>query len=381
MNERTILIGDYLSGEYSMAELARRRGVSRKTVYKWIERYEQGGAEGLTEHCRAAHHHPNETSREMEERILSWKEKRPSWGAPKIHSKLVELADCPAESTVSNVLKRHGLTRALRRRLRATPSAGPLRDGQGPNQIWCVDFKGWFRLGNGRRCDPLTISDQYSRYMLCCQGMVRVPQVLTVKPLFIRTYREYGLPEKIRTDNGTPFASTGLGGLTSLSVWWLRLGIQLERIEPGHPEQNGRHERLHRTLKAAVLKPPCWSLQQQQQAFDAFRQDYNQERPHEALGQKPPALFYQPSARQYPERLPEVGYPCGWIERRVSPGGQLKWRGLKLHVIHALVGQVVGLEAIAEGLWKLHFMSLELGHIDESKQCLVPANNSSSSRK
>lgn len=372
MNERTILIGEYLSGDYSLAELARRRAVSRKSAYKWIERYEQEGLDGLAERSRAAHHHPNEISEEMEEQILTWKAQRPSWGAPKIHSKLVGLADCPAESTVSNVLKRHGLTRAVRRRARATPSAGPLADGQGPNQVWSVDFKGWFRTGNGRRCDPLTISDQYSRYLLCCQGMGSVPEILTVKPLFVRTYREYGLPEKIRSDNGTPFASTGLGGLTQLSVWWLRLGIELERIEPGHPEQNGRHERLHRTLKAAVLEPPCWSLQQQQKAFDGFRQDYNQERPHEALAQKPPALFYRPSAREYPERLPEVSYPCGWVERRVSPGGQLKWRGLKLHVTQALVGQVVGLEAVAEGLWKLHFMSLELGHIDERKQRVVP---------
>lgn len=371
MSERTILIGEYLSGDYSIVELGRRRGVSRKTAHKWIERYEQGGVEGLAERSRAAHRHPNEISQEMEERILSWKAQRPCWGAPKIHSKLVDLADCPAESTVSNVLKRHGLTRAVRRRPRATPSVVPLEDGQGPNQVWCVDFKGWFRTGNGRRCDPLTISDQYSRYLLCCQGMGSVPEMLTVKPLFIRTYREYGLPEKIRSDNGAPFASTGLGGLTSLSVWWLRLGIELERIEPGHPEQNGRHERMHRTLKATVLQPPSWSLQRQQEAFDAFRHDYNQERPHEALGQKPPAEFYRPSTREYPERLPEVKYPFGWIERRVSLGGQLKWRGLKLHVSHALVDQVVALEALADGLWKLHFMSLALGYIDERNKCVT----------
>jgi hypothetical protein len=199
--------------------------------------------------------------------------------------------------------------------------------------------------------------------------------MLTVKPLFIRTYREYGLPERIRSDNGTPFASTGLGGLTALSVWWLRLGIELERIEPGHPEQNGRHERLHRTLKAAAAKPPRWSLQQQQRAFDAFRQNYNQERPHEALGQKPPAHFYRPSAREYPERLPEVQYPCSWHKRRVSPGGQLKWRGHKLHLSQALIGQLVGLEPIDDGLWTIHFMNLELGQLDERKNHVLPKRN------
>ena len=263
----------------------------------------------------------------------------------------------------------------MRRRGRATPSSGPLENGQGPNEVWCADFKGWFRTGNGRRCDPLTISDHYSRYLLCCQGMGSVPQMLTVKPLFIRTFREFGLPLRIRSDNGAPFASSGLAGLTRLSVWWMRLGIELERIEPGHPEQNGRHERMHRTLKAAVLKPPCWSLQQQQKAFDAFRHDYNNERPHEALGQKPPADFYGPGARQYPEHLAEVHYPCGWSERRVSPGGQIKWRGLKLHLSDALIGEVVGLEPMEDGLWRMHFMGLELGRLDERQKRVVPNRN------
>ena len=375
MNERTIMIGEHLSGEYSIAELARRRGVSRKTAYKWIERYEKAGVEGLEERSRAAHSHPNEITKEMEERILWWKEQRPGWGAPKIHSKLVEYADCPSESTVSNVLRRHGLTRPVRRRWAASPSVGPLENGQGPNEVWSVDFKGWFLMGNGSRCDPLTISDQYSRYLLCCQGIEGGTGTRTVKGLFIRTCREYGLPDRIRSDNGAPFASRGLGGLTALAVWWMRLGIQLERIEPGQPQQNGRHERLHRTLKAAVLKPPSWSLQQQQKAFDAFRRDYNQERPHEALGQKPPASVYQPSKRAYPERLPEVHYPCGWHMRRVSPGGQLKWRGFKVYLSDALVDQVIGLEPVDDGLWRIHFMSLELGQLDERKECIIGRRN------
>jgi transposase InsO family protein len=255
-NERTIMISEYISGDFSIAEVARRRGVSRKTVYKWIERYERELPEGLQDASRAAHHHPNAISQQVEAAILAWKAKRPLWGAPKIHSKLTGMAGCPAESTVSNVLRRHGLTRQVRRRSQPPSNGGPMQGLLGPNELWCVDFKGWFRLGNGQRCDPLTTSDAYSRYLLCCQGIVGATGHLVVRPLFEKLFREQGLPLAIRSDNGPPFASTGLGRLSQLSVWWLRLGIGLERIEPGHPEQNGRHERMHRTLKEAVLQPP-----------------------------------------------------------------------------------------------------------------------------
>ena len=372
MNERLIMISDYLSGDYSISQLARRRGVSRKTAYKWIERYEADPAHGLEELSRAAHHHPNAISQQMEGRILEWKAKYPLWGAPKIHSKLIGSEDCPAESTVSNVLARHGLTRPVRRRARATPSLGPLSDPGGANQMWCVDFKGWFRLGNGQRCDPLTMSDGYSRYLICCQGFCNGTGNLVVRPVFERTFRENGVPEKIRSDNGTPFASVGLAGLSVLSVWWLQLGIKVERIQPGHPEQNGRHERMHRTLKEATATRPSWNLQGQQKRFDAFRQEYNEQRPHEALGQQPPASRYAPSVRPYPERLIEPQYADDWQKRRVRINGAIVWKGCELYVSQALSGQWVGLEPVGDGLWQMHFMSLELGMLDERRNRVQP---------
>jgi putative transposase len=380
MDERTKLIGEYLSGGYSLSELARRRGISRKTAFKWIERYEQEGLKGLEDQSRAPHHQARAISEQMEQRILELKARWPNWGAPKIHVKLQHYSDCPSESTVSNVLQRHGLSRKARRRQRATPSQQPLVHCEGPNQVWCADFKGWFRTGDGKRCEPLTISDAHSRYLLCCQAIGTTTAMVTVRPLFEATFREYGLPEAIRTDNGPPFASHGLAGLTELSVWWLKLGIGLERIEPGQPQQNGRHERMHRTLKEATAQPPRRTLAQQQQAFDSFRQEYNQERPHEALGQKPPATLYEPSRRDFPERLPLMDYPEEWQKRKVSPGGQMRWKGLKVQVSHALVDQFVGLKPIAEGLWAVYFGTLELGQWDERTERLLPIKELPSER-
>jgi len=360
-----IMIGEHLSGVASIAELARRRGVSRKTAHKWIARYDRESEAGLQDRSRAPHHHPNAVSAEVERLILEWKARYPLWGAPKIHSKLLGRADCPAESTVSNVLQRHGLTRQVRRRARATPSPGPLGTALGPNDLWCVDFKGWFLTGNGRRCDPLTISDAYSRYLLCCQGLSGSTGRRVVQPLFERVFREYGLPVAIRSDNGSPFASVGLAGLSQLSVWWLRLGIALERIVPGHPEQNGRHERMHRTLKEAVLRPPRPHLTAQQRAFDTFRREYNEDRPHEALNQHPPASVYVPSRRDFPSRLAAPEYPESWAKRGVRSNGEIRWRGQKVYLSQALNGQWVGLKPISEGLWNLYFMGAELGQLDE----------------
>jgi transposase InsO family protein len=372
MNERVILISEYLSGDYPLSVLARRRGISRKTAYKWIDRYQQDKAGGLEDLSRRPHHHPNALTQEMIQGILEWKAKYPLWGAPKIHSKLRSLKDCPAESTVSNVLLRYGLTRKARARAKATPSMKPLADINAANQIWCADFKGWFRTGNGRRSNPLTISDAYSRYLLCCRNVCGTSGWITVKPLFERTFREYGMPQAIRTDNGAPFASVGLMGLSALSVWWLRLGIELQRIEPGHPEQNGRHERMHRTLKEATAKPPRWTLAGQQQAFDQFKEEYNHERPHEALGQRPPASCYEPSGRDFPERLPEPEYPEGWIQRMVRLNGVIFLQGREVYLSQALSGQRVGLEPIDEGCWKLHFMHQPLALYDERQKHVKP---------
>lgn len=363
-----MMISDYLSGNVSIAEVARRRGVSRRTAHKWIARYEAESVTGLQDRSRAPHSHPNAVSSGMEGLILEWKAKYPLWGAPKIHSKLQGQAGCPAESTVSNILQRHGLTRKKRRRARAQPTAGPLAAPVRVNALWCVDFKGWFLLGNGQRCDPLTISDAYSRYLLCCQGLSGFTGRRTVQPLFERVFREYGLPAAIRSDNGAPFASVGLGGLSRLSVWWLRLGIGLERIEPGHPEQNGRHERMHRTLKEAVLQPPRRNLAGQQQAFDAFVKEYNQERPHEALNQHVPGSVYEPSRRDYPSRLAEPEYPWGWEKRGVRSNGEIKWQGKLVYLSQALVGQWVGLKPESDEIWRVYFMGEELGRLDGRAQ-------------
>jgi putative transposase len=367
MNERNGLIKDYLSGENSVSELARQYGVSRKTVHKWINRFKERGAVGLNELSRSPHHHPNALSQQMELRILEWKAKKPLWGAPKIHAKLWDLPDCPSETTVSNVLARWGLSRKVRRRPgSAVPSQQPMGHCEEANQVWCADFKGHFRTADGQRCDPLTITDAYSRFLLRCQALGGFTGYLAVKPLFIATFREFGLPEALRTDNGPPFASIGLGGLSALSVWLIRLGIRLERIQPAHPEQNGRHERMHRTLKEATAKPPRSNLKAQQQAFDAFRNEYNHERPHEALGQKTPASFYVPCVRDYPERLPQQrGYPKDWPTRMVRKAGAMKWNGRDIQINVALAGQEIGLEPVEDGRWIVHFELLRLGIFDE----------------
>jgi transposase InsO family protein len=313
---------------------------------------------------------------EVERELLAFKAQRPLWGAPKLRRKL-ELAlgqeRCPAESTVSEILRRHGLSRVARRRHRAVPSSQPFATCQEANAVWCADFKGWFRTGDGAKCTPLTISDGHSRYLLRCQGLGGATGMTTVQPLFMATFREYGLPWAIRTDNGPPFASRGLGGLSELAVWWVRLGIDLERIEPGQPQQNGRHERMHRTLKAATAQPPQANLRRQQETFDAFRHDYNEERPHEALDQQTPSQFYQASARDYPERLPEQrGYPDDWQKRKVRPSGQIKWKGRDLRITQALVGQQVGLQPVGDGQWAIYFEGLELGTYDERRHQLRP---------
>jgi putative transposase len=367
MRERIGLINKYVSGDFGISELAREYEVSRKTVYKWLERFERDGWEGMQDQSKAPEHHPNAVPEQIEQAILELKARKPLWGAPKLRAKLLEKLDkCPAESTISQILRRHGLSHPAKRRRRATPSQQPLSHCQQCNQIWCADFKGWFRTGDGCKCTPLTISDGHSRYLLCCQSVEKTVEELTVKPLFIKTFREYGMPEVMRTDNGTPFASTGLGGLSSLSVWWVRLGIKLERIEPGCPQQNGRHERMHRTLKEATAKPPKADLSAQQKAFDQFRHEYNSERPHEALDQRPPANVYSASLRSYPERLPERrGYPDDWQKRVVRKGGQMKWKGRDISLGGALWGQEVGLKPVAEGLWAVYFETLELGIFNE----------------
>jgi putative transposase len=368
MDEKTKFIAACLGEEESMAEICRRFDISRKTGYLWRTRYRENGAEALSERSRAPRHHPNAICDELAKVLLQARTAHPTWGPRKLLAWLHQRhprPDWPAPSTVGDLLRRHGLVVPRRRVRRATPSAGPLLHADGPNSLWCADFKGWFRTGDGQRCTPLTISDAHSRFLLRCQGLGGATGHEHVRPLFEATFREYGLPQAIRTDNGPPFATLGLGGLSALSVWWIRLGIRPERIAPGHPEQNSRHERMHRTLKAETASPPAGSLRAQQRAFDGFRREFNEERPHEALDQRPPSSCYEPSPRELPTRLPEVEYPDEWVTRAVRGAGQMKWGGRDVRVTAALVGERVGLERVADGLWRVHFSHLLLGVFDE----------------
>jgi putative transposase len=373
MTERTKMISEYLSGDYGVSELARKYGVSREKVYKWIARYEEEGWRGLEERSRAPHKQALATAPEIEAKILELKARWVGWGAPKLRQKLLReigARKCPAESTVSAILKRHGLVKKRRVRGRAVPGgAGPLEHCQGPNVVWCADFKGWWKTQDGKRCEPLTVSDAWSRYLLKCVALKEGTCTELVRPHFELLFREYGLPEAMRTDNGAPFASTGLGGLTRLSVWWVRLGIRLERIEPGCPQQNGRHERLHLSLEQSPQRNARANLKKQQEALEQFREEYNEERPHEALGQQTPAELYVPSARNYEGRLPAAReYPEEWQIRSVRPGGRIKWQGREINVTRALSGERIGLEPKGDGIWAVWFEHMELGLFDEREK-------------
>jgi transposase InsO family protein len=367
--ERWRFIEEWKSEDWSMAELCEFYGITRKTGYKWVERYEAKGLEGLWELSRAPHKHPNQVTGEMEDRVIGMREKHPNWGAPKIRARLIRdygEKGIPVESTLGEILKRNGLTTPRRRRRTSRVSEQKLAVAGGPNQVWCTDYKGWFRTGDGERIDPLTITDQYSRYLFRCQA-VRAADYLHTKAVMEAAFREYGLPDRMRADNGPPFGSNGESGLTGLTVWWIKLGIIPEHIEPGKPQQNGRHERMHRTLKQETASPPATNGREQQKRFDQFRKEYNEERPHQALGQKPPTEFYQPSGRSYPILLREVEYPAGFTLRRVSPGGQMRWATEHVFVGHPLGGETVGLEQIDEGRWRVWFSFYEIGILDTQK--------------
>lgn len=369
MEERFRFVQEYKGEEWSFAELCRRYGVSRKTGYKWLERYLADGLEGLEDQSRAPDRHPNEVLKEVAEEVLEMRRQHPHWGPAKLRARLQREAPevvWPAASTIGEMLKRAGLTVPRKHSRKATPSQSPLQHAAGANQVWCADFKGWFRCGDGSRCDPLTISDGYSRYLLRCQAVEGIKE-RSVRGVMEAAFREFGLPGAIRTDNGEPFASVGLGGLSRLSVWWIKLGIRPERIPPGKPQHNGRHERMHRSLKQATARPPAPHLRGQQEAFDRFREEYNRERPHMALGMKTPAEFYVVSSRSYPSRLAEPKYADDWEVRRVRECGRMRWWSESIFVGKALVGESVGLEPIGDGLWRVWFFAYPLGIMDERK--------------
>jgi len=299
------------------------------------------------------------------EAIVGLRHQHPSWGPKKLRAKLRALAAeqrWPALSTIGDLLRREGLSPRRKRRRTATPTANALRTPVGANDVWCIDFKGWFYTGDGAQCYPLTVTDAFSRYLLCCR--ITTPNHEGCRHEFKWLFREYGLPRVIRSDNGPPFASLAAGGLRPLAVWWVKLGITPERIVPGKPQQNGRHERMHKTLKAETAKPPAASLAAQQRCFDRSRAEFNHERPHEALGQTVPAAHYTPSPRRYPARLEDPAYPAGFDLRRVRSNGEIKWQGELVFIARPLIGEVIGLSENAEGDAEVYFGPLRLGTLD-----------------
>jgi len=367
MDQRVQFIADYQRDVFEVADLARRFGISRKTAYKWIDRYEAAGPAGLTDRSRRPATCRHATSEVIVAAILDVRRRHPTWGAKKL-LKIVATRQptwtLPARSTVCDLLDRAGLITISRRRPVPAHPGRPLIPMATPNGTWTADFKGQFKTRNGVYCYPLTIVDGFSRYLLACQGLLSTAIVLA-RPIFLRLFQEYGLPEIIRTDNGVPFATTALGRLSPLSVWWIRLGILPELIAPASPQQNGRHERMHRTLKAEATRPPSGNLQAQQTRFNRFRQEYNEERPHEALDQETPASVYRPSGRALPRRLAPLEYPGHFEVRLVSRNSGIRWQKHWVCVTHTLAGEYVGLEEVGEGLWDVYFGPLKLGRMNE----------------
>jgi putative transposase len=368
MGNRIQLVSDWCKGEYSIVELGEIYGVSRKTVYKWLERYEHEGPGGLEERDRAPLRHPNATPAEIADMIVKAKLIRQRWGPKKLLARLEQMhpdMTWPALSTASEILRRHGLVKHRLKRHHTPPYTEPFKSCNEPNAVWSADYKGQFRLGNGKLCYPLTITDNYSRYLLGCWALER-PSYEQTQPWFEWSFREYGLPYAIRTDNGTPFASVAVGGLSRLSVWFIKLGIIPERIEPAQPQQNGRHERMHRTLKEAAVSPPRDNFPQQQRVFGRFVTEFNQERPHEAIGQQVPASIYRPSFRRYPAKIGRVEYDGNIVVRHVHTNGCMKWNGELIYVSENLSGEDVGLRRISEYDWEIRFSFHHLGIFDET---------------
>ena len=367
MEQRLELIREYESGLVTMSELVARYGVSRKTAYKWLERYDRGGIRGLADRSRRPHQSPRAMPPDVVEAVVALRRRHPRWGPKKLLRVLRRRHPAviwPQRSTVCAWLQAHGLVTPRRRPSPLSAAARtPLQPATAPNDLWTTDFKGEFRTGDGLYCYPLTLRDAFSRFVLRCDALTGRTAVST-RRRFERAFADYGLPARIRSDNGAPFASPGLGGLSQLSVWWMRLGIIPERIAPGHPEQNGSHEQFHGVLKAHTTRPPAATASAQQRRFVAFCAEYNHERPHEALHDDTPAEHYQPSSRALPRRLPPLEYPGHAEVRRVDQNGYVSWRR-PLFVATALADHPVAFEEIDDGLWTVTFASVVLGRFDE----------------
>jgi transposase InsO family protein len=365
MEERIVMLRDYDTGQFSVSELCRRYGVSRDTFYEWRARRAHGDDDWFYDRSHAPLACPHRTGEAATEEIIALRRRFPHLGPRKLKV-LLERRDgetaWPAASTIGDILKRAGLVETARRRRRPLDPPRQVCTADAANEEWAADFKGWFRTRDQRRIDPLTITDSHTRYLI--ETRIVAPTATGATAAFVRAFRAYGLPHAIRCDNGSPFGSVGAGGLTRLSVWWLKLGIAPHFIRPAAPQENGRHERMHRTLKAQTSRPPAADAREQQRRFDAFRRHYNRERPHEALGQRPPAELYRPSPRTMPSRVADPWYDADHEVRRVRGAGEIKWRGELIFIGEALAGELVGLAELENGDHVVRFCGHDLGLLD-----------------
>jgi putative transposase len=381
VNERKRFILEALGGLFSHAELCRRHGISRKTGYKWLERYETLGPDGLLDRTHRTVSCPHATEPHVLDAAFELRKRRNHrWGAGKIRSRLLDLHPdwrIPSAQVLHKYFKRRGLVKKQRRSRRRPHPGRPTAPFDAPNSIWSADFKGHFKTRNGIYCYPLTVQDGFSRYLLACQSLPGTTYAGS-RPVFTHLFREFGLPDRIRTDNGVPFASMALGRLSRLSVWWIKLGILPDLIEPASPHQNGRHERMHRDLKAETTIPPAGNHSAQQRRFNTFRTDFNDIRPHEALGQKPPASAYEPSTRPFPKKLTQPDYPLHYEVRKVSTNGGIRWHSAWVNVSHLLGGDYIGLEEVADDIWTVYFGPVFLGWLHVRKEAILDSDGSSS---
>jgi len=374
MDERVEFIGAYLSGAVPVTDLCAAAGISRKAAYKWIRRYELEGPRGLYDRSRARHTQSHRTPADQVERIIEVR-KRHRWGPRKLRDRLQTLwpeEHWPAASTIGAILDREGLIKPRPKpRPKATPSPHPLIEPQSPNELWTIDFKGQFRMGDQHLCFPLTLVDDYSRYILRCDGVHKVSRE-QILPGLIKAFRRYGMPRTIRSDNGPPFATNGIAGLSKLGVWWKKLGIRQERIHPGHPEENGRHERMHRSLKQEALPVIQPNMRQQQRVFDRWRSDFNEIRPHEGLDDRKPAQVYQCSERCFSGAEQPITYPSSYLVRMVRLNGSIRWHSKLIYVGGALTSEPIGLEQIDEHRYNVYFTDLKIGMMDTELMKVLP---------
>jgi transposase InsO family protein len=371
MEQRRRFIEDWLRDEWSVSELCRAYGISRKTGYKWLDRFKVGGNAELDDQPRAHRWHPGTTAQSIETQIVELRHRHPFWGPRKLKKRLERLEPdqaWPASSTIGAILKRHGLVVPRRRRYRTPGYVGPLAQGLMPNDVWAADFKGWFKTRDGIRIDPLTVSDSASRYLIRCRAVAQTNGD-NVKAQFTASFQEFGMPKVLRTDNGVPFATVGLGGLSELSVWLIRLGITPERIRPGQPQENGAHERMHKTMKQETANPPRSNPVQQQRAFDRFRSEYNEIRPHESLEMRTPSDIYVPSSRPFPRKMPEVEYSEGSTTRLVTTNGTINFKDKRIYLSNALIDEHVRIGE-TNGGWDVWYGPVLLGELDLKREII-----------